>query len=117
VRLRRVLRRVFTAALIAASSKSFTTVVPVRPSRVALMLMECRFTSAEVVMPLFAKRVNACSDEVTDTEHSGVVENDRTFSDSFWACSFGQHVRWAPSRSRSLESGGSGTASSHGSLN
>ena len=77
----------FTADLMAPSSKSLTTVVPVRPSRVALMLMAWRLTSADVVIPLLANRVKACSEDVTATEHSGVVVNDRTFSASFCDCS------------------------------
>ena len=60
-------------------------VLPLLWSRLEVTATDCWTVKAEVVMPLLAKRALTSSELVSATEHTGKLEEDSTFSASFWA--------------------------------
>jgi hypothetical protein len=88
----------FTASRKASSSNSSTRVLPVWPSRMEEIDMDCSTVNPEVVTSLSAKRMKAFSELLTLISHSGKVENESAFSVSLRACSLVSMA--SPSESR-----------------
>ena len=61
--------------------------MPACPSFTEVMDIDCETVKPDVVMPFSAKRIEARSELERLMSHSGNVENESTFSASFWACS------------------------------